>query len=231
VRRARPERALEGRLRRGGRGARGRGRCWPRFRAVPTRARWRRCLARHAAERGARLTLGHVNHAVRPTADRDEGVVLALGAALGARVMTRRLAAGPAVEARLREARYAALVSAAREAGATRDLHRPPCRGPDRDRACSRSSGASGPLGLAGMAPDRALARGVRLVRPLLGVPKARLVAYCAERRLPYAVDPTNAELGFRRNALAPLARRTAPDLPQPRRGGGALGRDRPGRA
>jgi len=158
-------------------------------------------LARHAAERGARLTLAHVNHAVRPTADRDEGVTLALGGALGARVITRRLAAGKAVEARLREARYAALVSAAREAGATRIFTAHHAEDQTETVLLALFRGA-GPLGLAGMAPERALARGVRLVRPLLGVPKAGLVDYCAERRLPYAVDPTNAEQGFRRNAL-----------------------------
>ena len=158
-------------------------------------------LARHAAERGARLTLAHVNHAVRPTADRDEGVALALGAVLGARVIARRLAAGKAVEARLREARYTALVSAAREAGATRIFTAHHAEDQTETVLLALFRGA-GPLGLAGMAPERALARGVRLVRPLLGVPKAGLVAYCAERRLPYAVDPTNVELGFRRNAL-----------------------------
>lgn len=165
-------------------------------------------LARHVAARGATLALAHVNHAVRPTADRDEAVVLALGAALGARTLVRRLAPGSSAEARLRDARYAALASAARQAGATRVFAAHHAEDQTETVLLALFRGA-GPLGLAGMARERGLAQGIALIRPLLGVPKARLVAYCAERRLPYALDPTNAEAGFRRNAL----RRSLDDL------------------
>lgn len=158
-------------------------------------------LARHAAARGARLVLGHVNHAVRPSADRDEGVVLGLGGALGARVLTRRLGPGGTDEARLRDERYAALASLARSVEARRVFTAHHAEDQTETVLLALFRGA-GPMGVGGMAPERGLGRTIKLVRPLLGVPKARLAAYCAERHLPWALDPTNAEIGFRRNAL-----------------------------
>jgi tRNA(Ile)-lysidine synthase len=157
--------------------------------------------ARHAGARGARLVLGHVNHGVRPEARRDEGVALALGASLGARVLVRHLAPGKAAEARLRELRYAALAVMARGAGASRVLTAHHAEDQTETVLLALFRGA-GPVGLGGMAPVRRLARGIDLVRPLLRVPKARLGEYCAFRRLPYAVDASNADTGFRRNAL-----------------------------
>jgi tRNA(Ile)-lysidine synthase len=200
VRRARPERALEGALAAAVAAAPGEV-VLAAVSGGPDSGALAALLARHVAGRGARLVLGHVNHAVRATADRDEAVVLALGAALGARVLTRRLPPGPAAEARLREARYAALAGLARAAGASRVFTAHHAEDQTETVLLALFRG-SGPQGIAGMAPDRSIARGLRLVRPLLEVPKARLVAYCAERGLPYALDPTNAESGYRRNAL-----------------------------
>lgn len=172
-------------------------------------------LARHAAARGARVVLGHVNHAVRPSADRDEGVVLGLGGALGARVLTRRLPPGRSDEARLREERYAALATLARSASARRVFTAHHAEDQTETVLLALFRGA-GPLGVGGMAAERGLGRGLRLARPLLSVPKARLTAYCAERHLPWAIDPTNLETGFRRNALRRSLdglRRTFPGL------------------
>jgi tRNA(Ile)-lysidine synthase len=200
VRRARPERALEGAF-----DALVAARAGETLLAAvsggPDSTALAALLARHAAASDARVVLAHVNHGVRATADRDEGVVLALGAALGARVLTRTLAPGAPAEARLREARYAALAALARAAGAQRvfTAHHAEDQTETVLLALFRGAGAAG---IAGMAPERGLAGEIRLVRPLLGVPKKRLVAYCAERGLAYAVDPTNAEPGFRRNAL-----------------------------
>lgn len=200
MRRARPERALEGAF-----DALVAARAGETLLAAvsggPDSAALAALLARHAAANAARVVLAHVNHGVRATADRDEGVVLALGAALGARVLTRTLAPGAPAEARLREARYAALAALARAAGAQRVFTAHHAEDQTETVLLALFRGA-GPAGIAGMAPERGLAGEIRLVRPLLGVPKKRLVAYCAERGLAYAVDPTNAEPGFRRNAL-----------------------------
>ena len=54
---------------------------------------------------------------------------------------------------------------------------------------------------LSAMASDRSLASGspVRLVRPLLGFSKARLIASLAARRVRWLDDPTNTDLKFER--------------------------------
>jgi tRNA(Ile)-lysidine synthase TilS/MesJ len=65
------------------------------------------------------------------------------------------------------------------------------------------------------MQPLRRLGK-LTLVRPLLGTAHGDLVAYCAGRLLPYALDPTNDDLTYRRNAVrAALAelRRSFPGL------------------
>jgi tRNA(Ile)-lysidine synthase len=158
-------------------------------------------LARCAERAGARLVLGHVNHGTRPGAWQDEAVVLALGAALGARVVAASLDPGPAGEARLRAGRYARLIDLARAVGAVRvfTAHHAQDQTETVLLALFRGTGAQGP---AGMAPVRPLAAGLSLERPLLGVSRAALAAYCVERHLPYALDPSNDDVAFRRNAL-----------------------------
>lgn len=62
----------------------------------------------------------------------------------------------------------------------------------------------SGPDGLAGMA--RVIERdGVRLLRPLLGLPKARLIATCRAAGLLFADDPTNSDQRYARPRLRAL--------------------------
>jgi tRNA(Ile)-lysidine synthase len=161
-------------------------------------------LARTARAADARLVLAHVNHGIRPGAWQDEAVVLAVGAALGARVAVRALPAGPANEARLRDERYATLVAIAREASRGEPVrvftaHHAEDQTETVLLALFRGAG---PDGLTGMAPERPLADGVTLARPLLGIESAALRAYCAAGHLPIAVDPTNDDAALRRNAL-----------------------------
>lgn len=61
-----------------------------------------------------------------------------------------------------------------------------------------RMARGSGPAGLAGMR-SRVRKRDVTLVRPLLAVPKARLIATAKASGLAYASDPSNADLRFGR--------------------------------
>ncbi|MBI4367537.1 MAG: hypothetical protein HY543_12040, partial [Deltaproteobacteria bacterium] len=69
--------------------------------------------------------------------------------------------------------------------------------------------------GLRGMLPSRPLADGIRLVRPLLGIPRAGLAVYARAERLPVRTDATNAGLRYQRNRirhrLIPLLRRLNP--------------------
>ncbi len=170
-------------------------------------------LARAAGGRGAQVVLGHVNHALRSSAWQDEAVVLALGSALGARVTCASLAPGSAAEARLRTARYAQLVDMARQAGARRIFTAHHAEDQTETVLLSLFRG-TGPDGLSGMPPARPLAGGLELVRPLLGSERAALQAYCRYRHLPYALDPSNADAGYRRNALRRALAELRPSFP-----------------
>ena len=64
-----------------------------------------------------------------------------------------------------------------------------------------RRAAGSGAAGLAGMAAVREVA-GLRLLRPLLAVPKARLIATLASAGQPWLIDPANAAQRFARGRL-----------------------------
>jgi tRNA(Ile)-lysidine synthase len=153
------------------------------------------------AEAGGSLLLAHVNHELRPGAWQDEAVVLAAGAALGARVVAVSLASGSRAEARLRDERYAALAKIARDARATRILSAHHAADQTETVLLALFRGA-GPGGLAGMPFRRELEPGIALERPLLDVEPEELRAYCTLRHLAYALDPTNRDLTYRRNAV-----------------------------
>lgn len=170
-------------------------------------------LAEAAGEAGATLVLGHVNHAVRASAWQDEAVVLALGAALRARVRTVSLPPGPADEQRLRDERYAALARIAAECGARRVFAAHHAQDQTETVLLALFRGA-GPEGLTGMARSRPLAPGVALERPFLEIESSALRAYCARAHVPYVVDPTNVDLSYRRNALRAALAELRADFP-----------------
>lgn len=143
-----------------------------------------------------RVTLGHVDHAVRAGSGRDAEAVAALAEALGCRVQVVRLPPGPPDEARLRQARYAALEVIRAEAGAALVL-----------TAHTRDDQAEGvllqlirrtdPGSLLGM-PAR---RGA-VLRPWLGIARAEVAGHVARHRLPARLDPTNLEPRYLRNRI-----------------------------
>jgi tRNA(Ile)-lysidine synthase len=158
-------------------------------------------LALAAEGAGASLVLAHVNHGTRPGAWQDEAVVLAVGATLGARVLSASLEPGPAGEARLRAGRYACLTRIARSAGGRRVFTAHNAEDQSETVLLALFRGA-GRTGLAGMPGRRTLERGIQLERPLLDVSRVVLREYCARRHLPVALDPSNAAPGYRRNAV-----------------------------
>lgn len=170
-------------------------------------------LAGAARAAGARLVLGHVNHALRPSSWQDEAVVLALGAALRVRVVAVSLGPGPVDEARLRQERYAALGEIAARAGASRIFTAHHARDQAETVLLALFRGA-GPDGLTGIPRERDLGNGLRVVRPLLGVEPAQLRAYLMSRRLPYALDPTNLDTAYRRNAVRAALAELRPAFP-----------------
>jgi len=158
-------------------------------------------LARACRTGGARVVLAHVNHGLRESAWQDEAVVLALGASLGARVVAVSLPPGPADEARLRDERYAALAACARRCGAHRVFTAHHAADQTETVLLALFRGA-GPEGLCGMPARRELVPGIELVRPLLTIEPEALHAYGASLHLPAAIDPSNADRAYRRNAV-----------------------------
>jgi tRNA(Ile)-lysidine synthase len=205
VRGARPERALDAVVRhavRFGAGARVLVACS----GGPDSVALAAVLDRLAREDGFEIALAHVNHGVRSSADQDECVVLSAGARLERPVRIARLRAQRDDEATLRDARYAALAALAADAGAAAvaTAHTAEDQTETVLLALFRGTGLNG---LAGMPVRRPLANGVDLVRPLLRVTHAELATELRRSALPYALDPTNDELRYRRNALrVPLA-------------------------
>jgi tRNA(Ile)-lysidine synthase len=105
-----------------------------------------------------------------------------------------------ALQARARAARYALLSERCRRAGVLHLLlaHH---RDDQAETVALRHARRSGPDGLAGMAPVRELA-GLRLLRPLLGVAKARLVATLEAEGQRWLDDPSNRAPEFARSHL-----------------------------
>jgi tRNA(Ile)-lysidine synthase len=147
------------------------------------------------------LVLAHVNHGLRRSAWQDECVALRVAAALELPIDTIEIAPQGGSERSLREARYEALEVSARRWGATAvaTAHH---AGDQTETVVLALFRGTGPDGLQGIPRRRALAGGIDVVRPLLRAEPELLRAYCAARALPYAVDPSNAHEGLRRNAV-----------------------------
>lgn len=154
------------------------------------------------------LVIGHVDHAVRASSRADVAVVLSVAARLGRRAVVRRLDVARDDEATLREARYAALASIAGACGASAvaTAHGAEDQTETVLLALFRGAGLDG---IAGMPVSRPLDDGVELVRPLLRATHADLAATVRAAGFPYALDPANAALRYRRvavrDALGPL--------------------------
>jgi tRNA(Ile)-lysidine synthase len=154
-----------------------------------------------AGRMGIELRLAHVNHAVRSSAWQDECIVLQLGLRLGVPIEIVALDGRARDEQRLRVARYDALAKTAKATGCSviATAHHAEDQTETIFLALLRGSGL---MGLSGMPIRRPLEPGLDLVRPALGLMPEELRTYCHARMLPYAVDPTNADPGRRRNAV-----------------------------
>jgi tRNA(Ile)-lysidine synthase len=148
-----------------------------------------------------RLSLAHINHGVRDSAWQDEAVVLRVSAAFHLPVRIVQLAPQKRDENSLRDARYDALITLASEEGCNvvATGHNAEDQTETVLLALFRGTGAAG---IAGMPGRRPLADGVELARPLLRLERTAIRNYAEHAGLPYAVDPTNADLMLRRNAV-----------------------------
>lgn len=160
------------------------------------------------------LILAHVNHGTRESAWQDECVVLAVGARLGRPVHIAAPAATRDDEATLRNARYESLAALAQAAGgaAIATAHTAEDQTETVLLALFRGTGLAG---LAGIAPVSRLAGGMPLWRPLLRVTRAELAVELQRSGLPYAIDPTNHDRRYRRNAVRAALAQLRGDFPQ----------------
>jgi tRNA(Ile)-lysidine synthase len=171
-------------------------------------------LDRIARADGFELVLVHVNAGLRESAWQDECVVLSVGARLGRTVRIAAPSPGRDDEASLRDARYAALaeIAAAHDAAAVVTAHTAQDQTETVLLALFRGTGLAG---LAGIAPDSQLAGGLRLLRPLLRASHAELRDELHRSGLPYALDPTNLDRRYRRNAVRSALAELRADFPQ----------------
>jgi tRNA(Ile)-lysidine synthase len=161
-------------------------------------ARWRRAM-----RRGPRLTAVTVDHGLRTEAAREARDVKRLARTLDVPHRTlhwRGAKPKTGLPAAARAARYRLLAKAARAAGATHVLTAH-TRDDQAETLLMRMARGSGIAGLGAMA-RQSQRDGVMLVRPLLQIPKARLVATLNKAKIGFADDPTNRDTSFTRTRL-----------------------------
>lgn len=200
MRGARPQRAVEEAIERGGAIRRGE-RVLAACSGGPDSVALVAALAAVAKPMELTLTMAHVNHGTRASAWQDECVSARIAATFGLAFDTIALSTTQTSENALRDARYDALVESAARCGASAiaTAHHAEDQSETVLLALFRGAGIDG---VAGMRSRRPLRDGLDLVRPLLRTDAETLRAYCHVNALPYCVDPTNADLGLRRNAV-----------------------------
>ncbi len=161
-----------------------------------------------AESRAGELLALIVDHRLRPGSTTEAVRVAGWAEALGVKaeiLRWRGAKPGSRIQERAREMRYTLLRAACRRAGILHLLtahHREDLA----ETVALREERGSGPRGLAGMPAERFL-EDLRLLRPLLPVPRARLLATLRAHRLPRLLDPSNLDPRFARARL----RRTGP--------------------
>lgn len=164
-------------------------------------ARWRK-----ARKRGPKLLAVTVDHGLRKEAAGEARQVARLAKKLGVPHRTLRwtgVKPKTGLQEKARAMRYRLLADAAAKAGASHVLTAHTIDD-QAETVLMRLLRGSGPTGLAGMR-QRAHLGQVILVRPLLDVPKARLMATLRQGKIPFADDPSNRDPRFTRVRMRAL--------------------------
>lgn len=155
-----------------------------------------------------------VDHGLRPESAADVEIARAQAAALKVpfRALRLDLATGPDLQARARDARYAALREQRLLDGA-RSLAVGHTRDDQAETVLSRMLRGAGIRGLAGIAPRR----DDGVIRPLLDVSRAEVHALVHAAGLPVAMDASNSDPRFQRvrmrHDVLPLLTREDPEV------------------
>lgn len=160
------------------------------------------CLARLSASGRFKLRALHVHHGISGNADGWADFCAALCCDLGVPLHVVRIDLGRrrdrGVEAAARSARYAALAAHARDLVVT--AHH---RDDQAETLLLQMMRGSGVSGLGAMRAERFVeAAGIRLVRPMLEVDRAGIMAHARFRRLVWIEDESNDDTQLARNFL-----------------------------
>jgi tRNA(Ile)-lysidine synthase len=176
-------------------------------------ARWAK-----ARKKAPKLIAVTVDHGLRPESAREAAAVKRQAALLGLEHRTLRWTAKKpktGLQEAARDARYRLLSDAAREAGAPFILTAHTLDD-QAETVLIRLTRGSGLTGLAAMRRATPLGEGsLSLVRPLLDIPKTRLIATLKAAKIPFAEDPSNRDPRFTRvrmRALMPALEREGLD-------------------
>ena len=154
-------------------------------------------LAASAARLGVRCAIAHVDHGLRPESSSEAERVRELARRLGVPFYLKKIENlslnRDGLEAAARTARYSALADLA-HAASTTVVATAHTRTDQAETLLLRLFRGAGPGALAGIRHRRALAPGIELVRPLLGVSRAATEAYCRAHGLEWIDDPHNAD-------------------------------------
>jgi tRNA(Ile)-lysidine synthase len=162
-----------------------------------------------AARRGGRIAVATVDHGLRPESAAEAETVAALAAKLGVPheiLVWTGVKPSTRMQERAREARYRLLIGHARAIGAEAIVtaHHADDQAETVLFRLIRGSGVAGLAGMEAMSERD----GVTIARPLLGVTKSELVAFCRSRGAAFADDPSNADPRFARPRLRALIER-----------------------
>ncbi len=162
-----------------------------------------------AASGGEKLLLCHVNHGIRGAeADRDEEFCRGLAAKDGlpieifrADVPAEAVRTGEGLEEAARRVRYDCFgrLMAERGIGILATAHNADDNAETVLLRLVRGASAGGACGIPAV---RELPGGGKVVRPLLGVTRERIMAYCSARGLGYVIDSTNSDIRYTRNRI-----------------------------
>ena len=161
------------------------------------------CLWKLGRARDFRVAAAHLNHGMRPTAQRDEDLVRALCAERNIPFYTETVDVYAlcavwhlTVEETGRRARYDFLRRTA-DALAADFIATAHHRDDQAETVLLQLLRGTGPQGLTGIPPVRD-----GIIRPLLDTPRAAIDDYIAQNRLPYVTDETNLDTHYARNRL-----------------------------
>jgi tRNA(Ile)-lysidine synthase len=164
-------------------------------------ARWRA-----ARTDGPRLYAATIDHGLRAEARAEAQAVAALAGTLGiphAILDWAGIKPAQGLQEAARDARYELLAGHARAIGADA-IATAHTLDDQAETVLFRLMRGSGIAGLAGIPTERPLGE-LALLRPLLGAPKAALIAYCREAGVAFIEDPSNRNPRFARARLRKL--------------------------